>query len=292
MVRRKKQKQRYSRIFQGKNFYWIAAITALTLIFESWPFHEKTDREYEINHEITEDRCYVEPRFSCIQNTKEIILRRLAYTTSYNLKTRTPNWVGWVLTADHTDGEYARSNHSFAEDTDVPQPRAIYSDIREVECGYQRGHMCPAGDNKWSYKAQQESFLMTNICPQDGYLNQYDWKYLEEACREWAKEYGNVCIVAGPVFLKKPYRTVGEHKVAVPDAFFKVIMVPDAINPKAIGFLYENIPGHHKMEYYAKSVDEIEDIVKLDFFYQLDDEIENRIESECDLSKWRTRFDD
>lgn len=59
------------------------------------------------------------------------------------------------------------------------------------------------------------------------------------------------------------------------------------INPKAIGFLYENIPGHHKMEYYAKSVDEIEDVVKLDFFYQLDDEVENRIESECDFSKWR-----
>ena len=150
----------------------------------------------------------------------------------------------------------------------------------------------PCGRHKWSYKAQQESFLMTNICPQDGYLNQYDWKYLEEACREWAMEYDNLYIVAGPVFHKKPYRTVGEHRVAVPDAFFKVIMVTDAANPKAIGFLYENVSGHHKMEYYAKSVDEIEDIVKMDFFYQLDDEIESRIENECDYSKWRTTFDD
>ena len=117
------------------------------------------------------------------------LLERFSYKTSYNKETRTPNWVGWALTAEHTDGEYARKGHSFIEDLDVPLPRAIPADIRESECGYQRGHMCPAGDNKWSYKAQKDAFLMTNICPQNGNLNQLDWKYLEEACREWAKKY-------------------------------------------------------------------------------------------------------
>lgn len=92
------------------------------------------------------------------QKTSEQILNRFAYITSYNKETRTPNWVGWILTAEHTDGEYVRKGHSFIEDLDVPTPRAIYSDIKEGECGYQRGHMCPAGDNKWSYKAQKESF--------------------------------------------------------------------------------------------------------------------------------------
>lgn len=70
------------------------------------------------------------------------------------------------MISEHTDGEYARKGHSFIEDLDVPLPRAIPADIRESECGYQRGHMCPAGDNKWSYKAQKDAFLMTNICPQ------------------------------------------------------------------------------------------------------------------------------
>ena len=215
-------------------------------------------------------------------------LKRFSYKTSYNKETRTPNWVGWVLTSEHTDGEYARKGHSFIEDLDVPLPRAIPADIRESECGYQRGHMCPAGDNKWSYKAQKDAFLMTNICPQNGNLNQHDWKYLEEACREWAKKYGRIYIVAGPIFYSNRYKTVGERQIAVPDAFFKVVLrigqSPE--ETKAIGFIYSNQMGHHNMKYYVHAVDEVERITGLDFFYQLDDEIENKIERECSLSNW------
>ena len=148
--------------------------------------------------------------------------------------------------------------------------------------------MCPAGDNKWSYKAQKEAFLMTNICPQNGDLNQRDWKYLEEACRDWASKYGKIYIVSGPVFRSKNPQTVGEHEVSVPDAFFKVVLTlgkkQDA--PKSIGFIYNNVEGRHKMEYYARSVDEVEKMTGLNFFSHLDDKVENRIEAECDLGSW------
>ena len=179
--------------------------------------------------------------------------------------------------------------HSFIEDLDVPTPRAIYSDIKEGECGYQRGHMCPAGDNKWSYKAQKESFLMTNICPQNGDLNQYDWKYLEEACREWAKKFGKIYIVAGPIYYSNKYRTVGENRIAVPEAFFKVVLTigKEKSQTQAIGFIYDNISGHNPLSYYARPVDYIEEITKLDFFYQLNDEIENLIEEQYDLTYWK-----
>ena len=53
-----------------------------------------------------------------------------------------------------------------------------------------RGHMCPAGDNRWHWKAMQVSFYMTNICPQNHNLNRGDWKELEESCRRWAQEEG------------------------------------------------------------------------------------------------------
>lgn len=224
--------------------------------------------------------------------SKEIpsmILKRYSYTTSYNDKTRTPNWVGWVLTSDHTDGDYARKGHSFVEDLDVPLPRAIPNDIKESVCGYQRGHMCPAGDNKWSFEAQRDAFLMTNICPQNGNLNQYDWRYLEEQCREWANKYGKIYIVSGPIYYSKSYTTVGEHEVAVPDAFFKVVLTVSLTQneqPKAIGFVYQNIAQRHKMEHYVCSVDEIEKITGFDFFYQLDDSIENVIEANSNLQEW------
>lgn len=216
------------------------------------------------------------------------LLERFSYKTSYNKETHIPNWVGWALTSEHTDGEYARKGHSFIEDLDVPLPRAIPADIRESECGYQRGHMCPAGDNKWSYKAQKDAFLITNICPQNGNLNQHDWKYLEEACREWAKKYNKIYIVAGPIFYSKDYKTVGERWVAVPDAFFKVVLRIGKTSgaTKAIGFIYANQTGHHKMSYYVRSVDEVEEATGIDFFYQLDDQIEARIESKCNLNEW------
>ncbi len=243
--------------------------------------------EQDIETTIDQGAAYEVPRWSKTK-PQEQMLHRYAYVTSYNKDTRTPNWVGWELTADHTDGDNARKGHKFLEDLDVPAPRATYSDIRESECGYQRGHMCPAGDNKWSYKAQKEAFLMTNICPQNGFLNERDWKYLEEACRDWAMRYGKVYIVAGPIFYGKSTNTVGEHQIAVPDAFFKVVMRTKGAShdAQAIGFIYDNQSGHHDMNYYVRSVDEVEEITGLDFFYQLDDKVENKIESRSDLSKW------
>lgn len=226
---------------------------------------------------------YERPK-SVVAPSSEQMLERMAYTASYNKDTRCPNWVGWALTAAHTSGDCKRQN-KFFEDEEVAAPRAAYYDIRESECGYQRGHMCPSADNKWSYKAQKECFLMTNICPQNGDLNQRDWKYLEDACRDWALSEGVVYIVAGPVFTSKEPERVGEHGVAVPDAFFKVVLSVKG-KGKAIGFVYPNKQGHSSMDSYVRTVDEVERLTGLDFFYQLDDAIENRIEAQADLGEW------
>lgn len=268
---------------------YISTILATVIVVYGWYNYNKQNQveAQEVTESIKFDRYLVSPCY-INKKTSEQILNRFAYITSYNKETRTPNWVGWILTAEHTDGEYARKGHSFIEDLDVPTPRAIYSDIKEGECGYQRGHMCPAGDNKWSYKAQKESFLMTNICPQNGDLNQYDWKYLEEACREWAKKFGKIYIVAGPIYYSNKYRTVGKNRIAVPEAFFKVVLAigKEKGQTHAIGFIYDNISGHNPLSYYARPVDYIEEITKLDFFYQLNDEIENLIEKQYDLTYW------
>ena len=248
--------------------------------------HSETDEFFSSDGELTqEDFDRVTPDASKTTE-KTMLLKRYSYVTAYNPETRCPAWVGWTLTAAHTDGPYPRLK-KFLEDKDVPQPRALYSDIRESRCGYQRGHMCPAADNKWAEQAQHDAFLMTNICPQDGDLNQNDWEELEEKCRDWAKAYGKVHIVAGPIFIHQPRRTVGENHVAVPDAFFKVVLVGEGSKAKAIGFFYENEDGRHPMSHYVRSVDEIEDFTRLDFFHHLDDETENRIEARSDLRDWR-----
>ena len=219
-----------------------------------------------------------------LKDRPEQILRRKGYTSSYNSKTKTPNWVAWHLTDAHTRGSFQRHQEVFSEDETVQEPRATDKDYYNSR--YDRGHMCPAGDNKWDKEAMSQSFLFTNICPQNHGLNKYEWNDLELLCRDWARKYGAIDIVCGPVFSsEKEQKTIGRNKVWVPEAFFKVILCRKG-EPKAIGFVYRNEGKKQLMEEAVRSVDEIEALVKMDFFPALDDATEKRIEAESSLSEW------
>lgn len=213
----------------------------------------------------------------------EQMLRRTGYTASYNKATKLPNWVAWHLTADRTTGPAKRSGVDFQADMDVPAPRAEDSDY--YGSGYDRGHMCPAADNKYSEKAMEESFLFTNMCPQNGNLNRGDWNEMEQACRRWAKEYGGVYIVCGPILYKGKHKTIGKNKVVVPEAFFKVVLRTGE-NPKAIGFIYKNAEGNRPKGDYVNTVDEVERITGIDFFPELPDDVENKVEATADIADW------
>lgn len=215
---------------------------------------------------------------SKMKDTPEKILRRIGYTVSYNSTTKIPNWVAWHLTKDHVSGSSQRNEEMFQEDRQVSDGPAN-SDY--YNSGFDRGHMCPAGDNKWDRKALTETFYFTNICPQVHSLNSGGWNDLEIACRKWARKYGDVYIVCGPVPQKTPIRTIGRHKVWVPREFFKVILcLRGEGSPKAIGFIYPNASASRKMFSYAMTVDEVERITGIDFFPQLEDKVENRIEAD------------
>ena len=155
---------------------------------------------------------------------KEIILHRTGYTVSYNPFFKTPNWAAWELTQQETTGNEKRKN-KFTPDPDLPEPRIEHSDY--TNSGYDRGHMAPAADMKWSEKAMEESFYMSNICPQNKKLNRDDWGDLEETCRKWARKYGKVFIACGPIYSQKNPKRIGKHQLAVPDQFFKVVLIYD-----------------------------------------------------------------
>lgn len=217
-------------------------------------------------------------------NVPSLLLYREGYTTSYNVDTRTPNWVAWHLTANHTNGPAKRKGIIFQADEDIPAPRVDTYDY--MRSGYDRGHMCPAGDNHWSQKAMEQSFLMTNICPQVPALNSGLWNTIEKQCRTWAQVYGDVYIVCGPIYFNQKHKTIGKNKIQVPEAFFKVVLrLKD--EPKAIGFICRNASakGRKKTDY-VNSVDEVERITGMDFFSQLPDDIEQQIEGQADIKDW------
>lgn len=234
------------------------------------------------------------------------ILERLGYITSYNHDTKCPNWVAWHLTKERTDGPFPRKGVPYYDengtaigigdvtpetqrgdyflDLESKEPRQQLSDwTRDYNMSH--GHMCPAGDNKWDKAAMNQSFLLTNMCPQDEKLNGGGWKKLEEKCRTWANQYGGIYIVAGPIFNEPITRTLGEGKIAVPDAFFKVVLCLEG-TPKAIGFLFKNDSSSQSIKDCVCSVDSVEELTGFDFFYSLPDDIEDVVESDANLSKW------
>lgn len=218
-----------------------------------------------------------------LNDRPEQILKRVAYTASYNSDLRIPNWVAWQLTGAHTEGKNKRAGVKFQEDTDVPLPRAV--DFDYVRSGYDRGHLCPSADNRWDATAQEQSFLLTNVCPQDHNLNVGDWHELENLCRKWAKTYGSIYIVAGPVLFKGKHKTIGKNKVTVPEAFFKVVLCMEG-EPKAIGFIYRNESGNRPKSYYVNTIDDVERITGIDFFPALPDNVEKAVEATCNLEEW------
>ncbi len=212
----------------------------------------------------------------------EIILTRKSYIVSYNPETKIPNWVAWHLTKDHTDG-YVERKKTFHEDEDVPEPRAENSDYKKS--GYSRGHLCPAGDNKWDEEAMDESFLLTNICPQNANLNTGVWNQIEISTRRWAKTYGDVYVITGPILYNQPHKTIGENKVVVPEAFFKIIVCLND-QPKGIGFVCKNTKGGKKKDLYVNTIAQIERLTNLTFFPTLTKEISDQIKLSADINDW------
>jgi len=213
----------------------------------------------------------------------EQIIEHLGYTVSYNPEWLVPNWVAYELTNAETSGEEERSNH-FKPDPLVKGDPVVTADYSKS--GYDRGHMAPAADMKWSEQAMRESFYMTNICPQLHNLNAGDWKDLEELAREWAQQYGNIYIACGPI-VEEGYQTIGKtHSIAVPAAFYKVFLRQTRKGWTSIGFVMPNKAGNRPLMTYMLTVDEIEEQTGLDFFYHLPDSIETQVERTFTVSDW------
>lgn len=206
------------------------------------------------------------------------VIQRTGYTLAYDKKTKTPQWVAWELTKEETKGNHERTD-KFLPDPNVEGAKVVTTDY--TGSGYDRGHMAPAGDMKWSKKAMEESFYMSNICPQIHHLNTGDWNELEANTRKWARRYGSVYVTCGPIYNgSRRTQYIGKNRVKVPDAFFKVILIQSPKKTCALGFFFENEAGQRPLNEYLVSIDYLEQTTGIDFFPALPDELENTLEAE------------
>ncbi len=210
------------------------------------------------------------------------VVRHSYFTLSYNEKYEQANWVCYLLTDSMVlNGGEERSN-KFKMDKLVPTESARSADYTKT--GYDRGHLCPAADMGFSPVAMGESFFMSNISPQVPEFNRGIWKELETTVREWAKKEKKLLVVTGPVF-KDLKGSIGQEEVAVPGYFYKVILdMTDS--PRLIAFLMPNAGSDRPLTDFAVPADELEKLTGLDFFSQLPEDQENRLEAAVQLAGW------
>ena len=215
---------------------------------------------------------------------KNVVCHYSGFTSYFNPETHIPNCVAYEIIESETTGDKPRKK-SFEADHTI-DGCAESSDYRNS--GYDRGHMAPAADMKWSKEAMEESFLMTNICPQVKSLNSGIWHRLEQRVREWAARDSSIIVVCGPIFTPgKPVEQIGEIGVAVPHRFFKALYAPG--RNIGIAFIFDNDKVKGELRKYAVTIDSVERETGLDLFYNLPDDIENEVENQCNYKLWEKR---
>lgn len=211
------------------------------------------------------------------------------YAICYRESYEQAEYSAYILKRENLEKNAQRKNN-FRSDPAVSTQSASKDDYKGS--GYDRGHLAPAGDFPFSEKAMSESFFMSNMSPQAPGLNRGIWEELESLVRKWAEKYGTVYVACGPVLEKDAceYETIGANKVAIPQYFYKVVLIPQSDRESedgteedyfAAGFVFPNRGCEGTVWDYQVAIDEIEERTGLDFFSNLPDEIEEILESSC-----------
>ena len=241
---------------------------------------------FSVSFLFTAGTCPAQPQSEVIRyelptiRNGEFLIEYHGFALSYDESRHVPLWVAYELTQDETDGDFSRSGKVFLNDDSVSIVQADGYDFRGT--GWSRGHMAPAADFKWSDEGMTDTFYYTNVCPQDPQLNNRYWNTLENKVRGWARSYGGVFVVTGPVFGEGVFGKIGYHEVQVPDAFFKAVLVRDGEGFKSIAFLMENTPDPRHLI----TVNALEDLTGIDYFPSLDDCLEEEVEDQLDARSW------
>ena len=216
----------------------------------------------------------------------EKVIYHHAYSLVYNEEHEQAKWVAYVLTKKELSGTISREDN-FREDSSVSSGSACNSDY--LKCGYDRGHLAPAADMKWSEKAMSESFFYSNMSPQLAEFNRGIWKKLEEKVRDWALENDSILIVTGPILTTKncsKKETIGKNIVTVPEYYYKAILDFKKDKSKSIAFILPNDVSKLPLHNFVVSIDYLEKFSDIDFFYKLNDNLENKVEASVCKSCW------
>lgn len=261
-----------------------AVITLIVLIIGYWLQQREKDRtvlpqtESSSNHSVS-DFNYLPT------STTGVIIKHNGYQLSYNEQHEQAEWVAYSL--DKKDIVYTHYKRPFF--IADPKVKTKSSNWRSYKnSGYDKGHLCPAGDKRYSKKAHDETFYTSNISPQNHEFNSGIWNKLEQKTRYWAKKYNHLYIVTGGV-LENNLKTIGKDPVSVPNYFYKILLDFTEPEIKSIAFLLPHKNSTKPLYEFVVSIDEIEEKTGIDFFPALPDDLETKLETNKNYKNWSFR---
>jgi endonuclease G len=226
----------------------------------------------------------------------ETLICHSAMCMVYAPKYKLAKWVVHVITPDIINGRVSRTN-DFRIDPMIPNTgndsdyfsKTLSKDNKFIykSYGFDRGHLAPSADFRWSSTALSESYYFSNITPQSPELNREKWAEIEGFLRGYV--YNNpqsyLYVVTAPVLKDSlPKVLLGAHQLPIPEYHYKIAV--DYERKMGIAFI---VPQHnlaYPIDSYAVTIDSIEKITGINFFESLTAEDEKKIESTFDFSKW------
>lgn len=210
-------------------------------------------------------------------------------------------WTFHMLTPDVSFGSIARSN-DFRVDDKVSCGTAVEADyfLRTENpdgthgydgFGFDRGHLAPSADFRWSATALSESYYYSNMTPQRPGFNQESWAELEGLLRTIVdQEKKTFYILTGPILNEDlPVIDRSVNKLRIPELHYKIIVDLSQESPRGMAFLMQNKKSTGRLSEYVVSIDSIETLTGIDFFPAIDETLENQIESQSDFNAWKTQ---
>ena len=231
--------------------------------------------------------------------SKNDIIKHHALVISYNEEHEQANWVAHKINKKIIDGNVSRTNNFRVDNqiatgsseekdyflkTKLPSGKYTYDGF-----GYDRGHLAPSADFKWSKTALSDSYFYSNMSPQLPEFNRKGWANIEGFLRSYVYENEtDLLVVTGPFYhenVKKSERS--KNNMSIPDYFFKIAI--DLKNMLGVGFLVPHEKLTSPIESYMVSIDSIEAFTGYDFNFQLPDSAENKLEKEMEVKSWQNK---
>lgn len=209
------------------------------------------------------------------------IIRHKHFFLSYSEEHEQAEWAAYYLTGSKQ--QHSLSRPYFSQDPLVDTDSAHWKNYKDS--GFDKGHLVPAADMKFSEEAYNETFYTSNVAPQNRAFNAGVWNRLEQKIRYWADKYTALFIVTGSI-LHDSLVTIGEEEVSVPDYFFKIVVRVQNEGLVMIPFLVPNKESDLPLYSFATTIDEIEQITQIDFNQKLSEKIDEKIEKELSYKEW------